>query len=142
MPDIRDGVPADPQPAALPASLVPDPLDQAARKVASVGRSVEHQVAIVWLDDAKAARDQAVRQATKRTMDELERVSARLIEANEDLEAWGAFDYLLLAMAEALGVETSDEEEPLALVERLISKSYAEGRAEGVRSAHASEGRM
>ena len=116
----------DPQPAPLPAGLRPDPLDQAARKVA-VEDSQRAAVHVVYLEDAKACREQAVREATKLVMDDLEKVSARLVEANEALEAWGALDFLLLLEAERWGASTDGP--PLGTVHSLILKAYQAGAA-------------
>lgn len=118
MPDIPTPVT---RPAGLPAGLAPDPLDQASRRIrvpSGVFRPDDDD-RIVWLVEAKAIREQAVREATARIMVELEKVSAQLVEANEALEAWGAFDYMLLARAEIAGIQTA-ELSPIQVVTRLI----------------------
>lgn len=127
MPDTPDGLPVIPQPAALPASLIPDPLVQAARTVTARGPGTGVTSGqVLWLEDAIKGRDAAVRQATKRTMDELERVSARLVEANEALECWGAFDYLLTEAAEEMGVprELIEAYTPMGLVAEMTSRAF------------------
>jgi hypothetical protein len=130
MPDIRDDVPADPQPAALPAPLVPDPFEQASRTVAA--RPVGGPVRVLFETDARRIADQMVRQATKLAMDELDRVGPLLAQATEALELWGAFDYELTLLGERHGIEYPPEMSPLDLVQLILDVAIARAAATAV----------
>lgn len=128
MPDAHH----DPQPAALPAALVPDPIDQAARTVSAVQGpdGLLAPVRVLYEADARSAVDQAVRTATESVLADAERTAAKLIEARRELEeanaalqAWGFFDLDLDGLAEALGVEPCEYPSPLQLIEAMLKEA-------------------
>lgn len=53
--------------------------------------------------------------------------ASRLDQDAEALEAWGAFDYLLLELAEEHGLDTEDLD-PIQVVEALMARSKLIGR--------------
>lgn len=115
----------DPQVETCSAFKVPSAggaLDELAACVRTVGSDGGRPIQVVHYADARRAvllAEGAVRAATKA---EREKLSAQLIEANEDLEAWGAFDFLLTELADLY--EVSTDQPPMDVVHALIRAAY------------------
>lgn len=67
-----------------------------------------------------------------KVLNESDRLAQRLIEANDALELWGAFDYELLRLAEAMDIPVDDDMEPLRVLGALLEKAYGKGYDAGV----------
>lgn len=108
----------DPEVETCSSFTLPQAADMLLDVARTVGNDQGRPIQVVLLADARAALAQA------------------LAQAEADLEAWGAFDYMLLVEAEKLKVE-ADGLDPIELVQLLIRTSYQRG----VRAACVSEGR-
>lgn len=145
-PEIRTCATFAPRTTQLVEDLRPDLLEQAARTVAQVDGQPERAV---LLSDVRSVLDElschrvggsvasilsylqgqaeACTIHTAGLRDLLGSSEARLIEANEALECWGAFDYLLLELAGDFDAATGCA--PIGVVRSLMWAAWRRGLA-------------